>query len=127
MIRPPRFLPALLSVGLALSAAQGAAAQSLNDLANQLLRPQVPDRDAAGRDAYERGRADAYRDQRDRGYDRGDNRGDDRGRDDVRGRDDRRRADEDRRRQFDDDQRRRADFDRDRTDEGRARQQGYGR
>ena len=118
---PRRLLPALMVAGLGLASGQGAAAQSLNDLANQFLRPQqpAPDRDAIARDAYERGRADAAREGRDQG--------DYRGPDDRRFQgEDRRRGDEERRRRFEEEQRRRAEYDRDRPDQGRA-PQPYGR
>ncbi len=90
MISFKRLIPGLAGAMLAVAVVHPAAAQSLNDLTNtlqnRLLGPQQGgqdrDRDAA-RDAYQRGRDDAQREQRGRGQD------------------DRRFGDDDRRRQDD--------------------------
>lgn len=121
-----RLSASVLGAMLGLSVHHPAAAQSLNDVANLLqnrLLPQnaAPDRRDEARDAYNQGRADAYREQNARGDER---RVDERRAEDRRRyEDERRRGEDDRQRRYQDDRRHQEDMARARADEDRARRE----
>ena len=125
-------MPVLLGATLGLAAPHPASAQNMNDvvngLAGRVLGGQPQQNGANNRDAYEQGRADAMRDQRQRNDDDGRRRGDyqrrqgiDNGRNDDRREDERRRADADRQRHYADEQRHQADVAQQQADAARAR------